>query len=64
MTSTIHRFWLYLRGITNTFGSRFGLTAAMVIVGLAISLSVWGDTSTVTISNASVTVTSNSSTTS
>jgi len=35
----------------------------MVMVGLAISLSVWGDTSTVTISNASARVTSSASTT-
>jgi trimeric autotransporter adhesin len=65
--STICRFWLYLRGITNTFGSRFGKRlspiAAMVLCGLAISLSVWGDSSTLTISNASVTVTSSASTT-
>jgi hypothetical protein len=61
--NTICRFWLYLRGITNSFGSRFGLAAAMVLFGLAISLSVWGDTSTLTISNASVTVTSSASTT-
>ncbi len=48
MTNTIRRFWLYLRGITNTFGSRFGKRlspiAAMVMVGLAISLSVWSAT--------------------
>jgi len=65
--NTICRFWLYLCRITNTFGSRFGKRlspiAAMVLFGLAISLSVWGDTSTLTISNASVTVTSSASTT-
>jgi len=35
----------------------------MVLLGLAISLSVWGDPTTLTISNGSVTVTSSSSTT-
>ena len=39
------------------------LTATMVLLGLAIALSVWGDPTTLTISNASVTVTSSSSTT-
>jgi hypothetical protein len=35
----------------------------MVLLGLAIALSAWGDPTTLTISNASVTVTSSSSTT-
>ncbi len=35
----------------------------MVLLGLSLSLSVWGDPSTLAISNASVTVTSSSSTT-
>ena len=39
------------------------LTATMVLLGLAIALSVWGDPTTLTISNASVTVTGSSSTT-
>jgi hypothetical protein len=39
------------------------LTATMALLGLALAFSVWGDTTTLTISNGSVTVTSNSSTT-
>ncbi len=42
---------------------RLGLTGATLFLGLAISLSVWGDSTTMTISNGSVTVTSSSSTT-
>ncbi|MGA7620669.1 FG-GAP-like repeat-containing protein, partial [Candidatus Binatus sp.] len=39
------------------------LTATMLLLGVAIALSVWGDPTTLSISNASVTVTSSSSTT-
>ena len=42
---------------------RFGLAMATVLLGLAISLSVWGDSSTLTISNSSVSVTGASSAT-
>jgi len=42
---------------------RFGLIAATVMLGVSISFSVWGDPSTLAISNAKVTVTSTSSTT-
>src|SRR5271167_284561 len=38
------------------------LTATTVLLGVAIALSVWGDPTTLSISNASVTVTSSSST--
>src|SRR5271170_3353312 len=57
------RFWPYLRRISNRFGNRLGPVAAMVLFGLAISLSVWGDSTTLTISSATVTVTSSSPTT-
>jgi len=63
MMKSFRRWWMRLRGISNRFGSRLGPVAAMVLFGLAISLSVWGDPTTLTISNASVTVTSSSSTT-
>ncbi len=39
------------------------LTATMLLLGVGIALSVWGDPTTLSISNASVTVTSSSSTT-
>jgi hypothetical protein len=48
---------------TRRIPNRFGLIAAMVLLGLSLSLSVWGDPSTLAISNASVTVTSSASTT-
>jgi len=59
MTLAGRRFWRCAPGILN----RFGLIAAIVLLGLSVSLSVWGDPTTVAISNASVTVTSKSSTT-
>src|ERR1700678_4290207 len=59
MTSILARVWLHLRGIT----SRFAVISAMVLFGLVISLSVWGDSTPLTISSASVTVISSSSTT-
>jgi hypothetical protein len=39
------------------------LTATIVLLGLGLALSVWGDPTTLTISNGSVTVTSSSSAT-
>ncbi|MGD1026758.1 hypothetical protein [Candidatus Binatus soli] len=39
------------------------LTATIVLLGVAIALSVWGDPTTLTISSAGVTVTGSSSTT-
>src|SRR5271156_3548550 len=54
---------MHLRGTANRFGNRFGAIAAMVLFGVAISLSVWGDLTTLTISSGSVTVTSSSATT-
>ena len=53
------RFWQSARRIPN----HFGLIAAIVLLGLSLSLAVWGDPSTLAISNASVTVTGSSSTT-
>jgi hypothetical protein len=64
---TLRRFWICLRGITNGFGNRLGKrfspVAVMVLFGLAVALSVWGDITTMAISSGSVTVTSSSSTT-
>src|SRR5271170_12089 len=59
MSKMFWRVWRSLRGTT----SKFGPIAALVLAGLAISLSVWGDLTTLTISSGSVTVTSSSSTT-
>jgi hypothetical protein len=59
MIKSCSRFWMYVRRIAQ----KFGLITAMVLFGLAISLSVWGDPTSLTISNASVTVTNSSSTT-
>jgi len=53
------RFSRYTRRLPN----RFGLIAAMVLLGLSLSLSVWGDPTTLAISNASVTVTGSAPTT-
>jgi hypothetical protein len=59
MVSPESRFSRCARRIPN----RFGLIAAMVLLGLSLSLSVWGDPTTLAISNAKVKVTSSSSTT-
>jgi len=62
------RLGLYKRFVRATAWSKsasraIARPAAMVLLGLAIALSAWGDPTTLTISNASVTVTSSSSTT-
>ena len=50
----------YLRA---KLGNRVAAIAAMALCGVVIALSVWGDITTMAISNGSVTVTSSSSTT-
>ena len=67
MIRTFWRFWRYLRGITNSFGNDsgngLGPIAAIVLFGLSIPLSAWGDSRTLPISDTTVMVTSSLSTT-